>query len=135
MPEEIETKTRMFPVLLAWDDKRGSAFNALESGCSFLVVGVPWELLDACTVRIRANHGQSIERLAERGGLDPAELCAILEDRNYAPMPFEKANKRLASLIIDKAMDSALKALLDKTEGEERLIVEAIASGFRSRAT
>jgi len=29
------------------------------------------------------NHGQTLERLAERGGLDWVEMLFVLEDKNY----------------------------------------------------
>lgn len=34
----------------------------------------------------RANHSQTIQRLAERGGLAPCELAAVLNDRTWRKM-------------------------------------------------
>lgn len=43
--------------------------------------GIPWEILAPHARQAMANHDQTLERLAERGGLDPYEAICILEDR------------------------------------------------------
>ena len=46
------------------------------------------------------NHGgQSVDRLAERGGLHIFELLAILEDQTYSAMPMELARLRIAACL------------------------------------
>lgn len=42
---------------------------------------IPWEMLAPHARQAMANHDQTLERLAERGGLDPYEAICILEDR------------------------------------------------------
>lgn len=37
------------------------------------------------------NHGQSLERLAERGGLDPTEIVANMDKRPWFNMDLETA--------------------------------------------
>lgn len=37
------------------------------------------------------NHGQSLDELARRGGLDPTEAAAIIECRRWRPMLIEDA--------------------------------------------
>jgi len=37
------------------------------------------------------NHGQSLKRLNERGGLSPCEAAAIIERRRYDRMPADAA--------------------------------------------
>lgn len=44
---------------------------------------IPWSLLAPHADRVRRYHGQSLERLAERGGLLLDEIAAILEDRPW----------------------------------------------------
>lgn len=45
---------------------------------------VPWEFVKPHERQARANHGgQSLARLAERGGLSVDELVAVLEDRAW----------------------------------------------------
>ena len=41
---------------------------------------VPWDLVAPHERQALRNHDQTLERLAERGGLSPAELLAVLED-------------------------------------------------------
>jgi hypothetical protein len=42
--------------------------------------------------RARANHGQTVQRLAQRGGLAPSEIMALLEDRPYHQMTEAEIN-------------------------------------------
>ncbi len=44
---------------------------------------VPWEMLSPHEDQAWKNHGQSLARLAERGGLGWAEILAILEDKKW----------------------------------------------------
>jgi len=58
--------------------------DALESlGCPR---SVPWSLVAPHEAQAQRNHGQTLERLHERGGLAPCELCAVLEDRRWRRM-------------------------------------------------
>lgn len=45
--------------------------------------------------RAQTNHGQSLERLADRGGLGPFEALAIMEDRKLTFMKDELAIKAI----------------------------------------
>lgn len=42
---------------------------------------VPWSAIAPHEQRAQLNHGQSLERLAERGGLSPKEFVAVISDR------------------------------------------------------
>jgi hypothetical protein len=44
---------------------------------------IPWEMIAPCERQAQSNHQQSLERLAERGGLDPTEALAVLESRRW----------------------------------------------------
>lgn len=35
-----------------------------------------------CNTRALANHGQSLERLKERGGMGPDEICFVLDNKS-----------------------------------------------------
>ena len=59
---------------------------------------VSWELISKHEVQAMRNHGQTLRRLAERGGLCPSELVAVLEDRPWKSMLFEDSLRRLAEL-------------------------------------
>lgn len=49
-------------------------------------VCIPLSLIVSHENQCQRNHGQSIQRLAERGGLSPCEIVAIIEDREWKPM-------------------------------------------------
>jgi lambda repressor-like predicted transcriptional regulator len=61
------------------------------------------EVADALFVpheaQAQANHGQSVARLSERGGLSPCEAVAILLDRRWEPMDEEAAWALLADIV------------------------------------
>lgn len=65
---------RAFPVLFADRDWKRYP-NCPRS--------VPWRLLATHDAQARRNHSQSLETLARRGGLDPREMRAVAEDREY----------------------------------------------------
>ena len=52
---------------------------------------VPFEFLISHENQAQINHGQSLNRLNERGGLSPSEMLRILEDRRWTT---EEAPKR-----------------------------------------
>lgn len=48
---------------------------------------LPWEMIAPYEAQARANHGgQSLERLAERGGLSPCEALAVLTCRPWTAL-------------------------------------------------
>ncbi len=80
---------RTFPVLGA--KRYGAAPGAPTS--------VPWALLAPHEAQAERNHYQSLRELAERGGLSPAEMVAVLEDRPWRNMPPTEAVARLRELV------------------------------------
>lgn len=52
-------------------------FPILETGGDT----IPWSVVEPHAGQAMLNHGQTLERLAERGGLSYRELIAVLEDR------------------------------------------------------
>lgn len=48
--------------------------------------GIPWKLVQSHEGQTKRNHSQSLQRLAERGGLDPLELYAVLHDWDWSIM-------------------------------------------------
>lgn len=43
---------------------------------------VPWDFVEPARKQAYENHGQTLERLAERGGLDPGELWCALNNKS-----------------------------------------------------
>jgi len=46
---------------------------------------VPWLVVERHRQQAKRNHYQTLERLAERGGLCPSELLAVLSDEGFEP--------------------------------------------------
>lgn len=59
------------------------------------IPAVPFALMAAHGARALVNHGQTVARLADRGGVSAAEAVAIIEDRAYMVMPLVTARERL----------------------------------------
>lgn len=82
---------RRFPVLM--DDRERRAHPAAPQD-------VPWAFLDRHEYWASRNHcGQTLRRLAERGGLCPSEMVAIAEGRRWQWMDLGAALARLTELI------------------------------------
>lgn len=98
------TEERMFPVLIA---------SGMPQ-CS-----VPWAFVLPHEPQARANHYQSLGRLAERGGLAWSELAAVLQDRSWEKMqPGEDrllVEELLASWRQEQADAEAAAALVPMT--------------------
>lgn len=60
---------------------------------------VPWSLIAPHEIQAQKNHHQTLERVAERGGLCPSEMVAVIEDRPWHPMDEVNAINRLAELL------------------------------------
>lgn len=60
---------------------------------------IDWELLRPHRRQVWRNHGQTLTRLAQRGGLSPDELVAVLEDRCRHSMSDQDSITRLKQLI------------------------------------
>ena len=84
-----------FPVLLAPKERAELAAyfdgNVLE--------WIPWWLVESHEAQAKRNHDQTLRRLAERGGLCPSELVAVLEDRSWTTMPVVGAVLRIKRLL------------------------------------
>lgn len=103
-------------------------FPVLGAGFS-----VPWEMVEPFDQQARENHDQSLQRLAERGGLDPRELWAVMHGRKYyeasrdGSMPSEKdALEWVRSLVGHEKTITDLRAELAKRDEALRLCVEAL---------
>jgi len=69
----------MFPLLMdqkEWDDKNISKLNIPKT--------LPIEFIKQYEKQIHKNHDQTVEKLAERGGLHPTELVAAIYGMDLA---------------------------------------------------
>lgn len=60
---------------------------------------IPWLMILPHEKQALENHGQSLRKLASRGGLSLTEVMAILEDRPWSDMVREEADARLKELV------------------------------------
>jgi hypothetical protein len=56
----------------------------------------PMSVFEPHRAQAYSNHGQTLERLAQRGGLSWCEALAILEDRDWSPCPDAEDKTRAA---------------------------------------
>ena len=78
---------------------------------------IPWSLIAPHDRQAMANHGgQTLERLAERGGLSACEAIAVLEHRRWHSMPTPEARAALLAAVAaaqSQASDEIVAAAAD----------------------
>ena len=84
---------KTFPVMWPHDRATEQLLRILQCPRS-----VPWDLVEAHATQAHRNHHQDLVTLAQRGGLDAAELVAVLEDRRFARMSWGDAVARLRAI-------------------------------------
>lgn len=57
---------------------------------------VPWEFMAPYESQCQKNHGQSLKRIAERGGLGPSEAWAVVNGIRYYEIKDEHGKKWLS---------------------------------------
>jgi hypothetical protein len=90
-PDSDNFSSRRFPVLLG--DQQSIWLGVPDS--------IPWATISPHEHQARANHGQSLEILAQRGGLSPYELLAVLLDQ-----PFWRCSLPEPATVIKKLKES-----------------------------
>ena len=60
---------------------------------------IPWDIIAPLEAQAHKNHGQTLARLRERGGLSVCEAVAIIEDRHWRSMSEIDAIERLGEII------------------------------------
>lgn len=72
------TDERMFPLIIHYHERQpGEPYSELPRS-------VPWSIVAPYEAQALHNHcGQSLEKLAQRGGLDPRELCGIMIGKSF----------------------------------------------------
>jgi hypothetical protein len=88
----LPPKRDTFPVQM-------SPYLADRKGVPY-VTSIPWDVLEPHRNQAAANHcGQTLEKLANRGGCSPEEIVAILEDRKWSEMDLKSAVERMLELV------------------------------------
>lgn len=63
---------------------------------------IPWEMIAPHERQAMKNHGQSLDRLASRGGLAPSEVLAIMDGVHWGAYRACDENDALLSIRADK---------------------------------
>jgi hypothetical protein len=92
--------------------------------------GVPWSLFEPHREQAQKNHGQALERLAERGGLGPDEMLAIIEGRRWHAMDEADALAQLKALV----QPAAPPVSGDGDDAEAMAIAEQFGVSLRTGA-
>lgn len=61
---------------------------------------VPLAVVVAHERQAQRNHGQTVQRLKERGGLAWCELAAVLEDRDWRRMDQDEAHEAAMRIVL-----------------------------------
>lgn len=78
----------LFPVSGLGDRHENDIEAYRAAGIGTLIIGIPWSMIQPHEAQARANHGgQSLTRLAERGGLSICEVLAVLDNRRWQRTP------------------------------------------------
>jgi hypothetical protein len=80
-------EVRTFPILQSYGAPSRIFTDAAKYGVQAVVRALPWDMIAPHAERAMKNHQQTLERLAERGGLSACEAVAVLDDRPWTRMP------------------------------------------------
>lgn len=82
-------------------------------------VSVPWHIIEGHNGQAVTNHGQSLERLRQRGGLDAVEAYLILNGlplRDHKKHDVAECKRWLNQLVQDDKLAEARKQLVQQDE-------------------
>ncbi|BAQ50390.1 hypothetical protein [Methylobacterium aquaticum] len=89
----------LFPIMSLGYRAREEIADLRAHGVQQIVIGLPWGMIEPHEAQAKANHGQTLQRLAERGGLGACEAVAILQGRRWHEMSPGAAQHQLAGLL------------------------------------
>ena len=91
----LVSKPNLFPFLVEYTERRAHE----EAG---LPKGVPWSFVEPHEDQALSNHEQTLDRLAQRGGLGADELLAVVTGqdwRTFHHTPFSEIAAELLRLL------------------------------------
>lgn len=89
----VDDDNKMFPLLLSYGDQTKWL---IANGCPRRV---PWAFIEPHAKQAWATHGQTLERLAERGGLCVAEMVCVLDGLRWGRREFRTSEDALPRLL------------------------------------
>lgn len=64
--------------------------------------GIPWGMVAPLEERAQKNHSQTLDRLAERKGLEPTEMLKLLNDEDLFPYKSDPdAEQKIMVMILE----------------------------------
>jgi hypothetical protein len=87
---------------------------------------IPWEAIAPYEGQAKFNHDQTLERLAERGGLDPVEAFFVMNGHVWrgVPLPVSSDLERRACFFLDDLVRSGMISFLAKKRDEAVALLE-----------
>lgn len=82
---------QMFPILIGYEGTAGPCPRS-----------IPWDVIAPYGGQAEVNHSQTLERLAERGGLSPVEAWLVMNGRTWQGVTFTKELEKQACAYLDK---------------------------------
>ncbi len=101
----VTSEVRMFPILTNRYKRKESWGDLTE---------IPWAMIAPFSKRAKRNHSQSLETLADRGGLSPSEAIAVLDERNLFSGDHSLAGQREST----KRLHEMIAQFLDEEQSE-----------------
>jgi hypothetical protein len=111
------TTAKLFPIMIGWEGTKGPCPSS-----------IPWDAIAPYEGQAKVNHDQTLERLAERGGLDPVEAFFVLTGRTWrgVAVPIADALEKEACAFLDKIVKGPLRVERDALLLQKRELEEAV---------
>ena len=82
-----------------------------------MLKAIPWSIIEMMSRQATANHGQTLERLNERGGLCPSELYATLTGLRLSEVDHSSEANFKAEINIMRTVAASGSLSSEATEG------------------
>lgn len=82
---------KQFPIMIGYRGTKGPCPSS-----------IPWDAIAPYDGMAKVNHDQTLERLAERGGLDPVEAFFVMTGRKWSMVPVGDDLEKEACAFLDK---------------------------------
>ncbi len=105
---------------------KGNSFYPIQDGPV-----VPWSVMAPHEAQCQKNHGQSLKRLAERGGLGAAEAYCIIKGLSLRAFDTVGHNQLRTCWFEYAETTNGLKTRADKAEAKVAKLVEALEKVYR----
>ena len=97
------TNPNTFRILYSYREKKQDGW----------LTNIPWDFISSHEEQAQINHGQSLKRLNERGGLGLSELYCVLTDTEWDTSGLKISNQDWMDMIINLLEDWERKEIND----------------------